>query len=180
MFGGMFLYIAGAPTVVFDFLKLEEAEFVYLFMPMVAGMMLGAWVSGQLAHRWGAERTVTLALTFMAIGTMLNAAQALSLTPQVITTIVPLVFYTIGSGMAMPAMTVLSLDCFPKNRGAASAVQGFMQMMSNALIASLAVPLLSHRPDWLALGQVLLIFIALVLWRYLPSQSAGKNIAGAN
>jgi len=76
-----------------------------------------------------------------------------------------------GIGIAMPAMMVLSLDCFPHNRGAASAVQGFMQMMGNALIASLAVPLLGHRPDWLALGQLSLVIIALLLWRYLPAQS---------
>ena len=94
------------------------------------------------------------------------------MSPQVVFTITPLVFYTIGIGIAMPAMTVLSLDCFPHNRGAASAVQGFMQMMGNALIASLAVPLLGHRPDWLALGQLLLVVIALLLWRYLPAQSA--------
>jgi DHA1 family bicyclomycin/chloramphenicol resistance-like MFS transporter len=67
-------------------------------------------------------------------------------------------------------MTVLALDCFPNNRGAASAVQGFVQMMGNALIASLAVPLLGHRPDWLALGQLSLIVISLLLWWFLPAQ----------
>jgi hypothetical protein len=30
---------------------------------------------------------------------------------------------------------------------------------------------LSHYPEWLALGQLLLIVIALLLWRYLPAQS---------
>jgi len=171
-FGGMFLYIAGAPTVVFDFLKLGVKDFGVLFVPLVCGIIFGAWLSGRLAHRWHAERTITLALTLMTVGTVLNAVQALSLSPLVVTTIIPLVFYTTGIGIAMPAMTVLSLDCFPHNRGAASAVQGFIQMMGNALIASLAVPLLGHRPDWLALGQLSLVVIALLLWRYIPAQSA--------
>jgi DHA1 family bicyclomycin/chloramphenicol resistance-like MFS transporter len=170
-FGGMFLYIAGAPTVVFNFLKLNADDFAVLFVPLVGGLIGGAWLSGRLAHRWHAERTVTLALTLMTLGAVLNAAQALTLSPLVVTSIIPLVFYTTGIGIAMPAMTVLSLDCFPHNRGAASAVQGFIQMMGNALIASLAVPLLGHRPDWLALGQLSLVVIALILWRYLPAQS---------
>ena len=170
-FGGMFLYIAGAPTVVFDFLKLGVDDFAILFVPLFGGIISGAWLSGRLAHRWHAERTVNLALTLMAIGAVLNAGQALNLSPMPATTIIPLMFYTMGIGIAMPAMMVLSLDCFPHNRGAASAVQGFMQMMGNALIASLAVPLLGHRPDWLALGQLSLVIIALLLWRYLPAQS---------
>jgi hypothetical protein len=44
-------------------------------------------------------------------------------------------------------------------------------MMGNALVASVAVPLLSHRPDWLAMGQLLLVVIALLLWFTLPAQS---------
>jgi hypothetical protein len=44
-------------------------------------------------------------------------------------------------------------------------------MMGNALISSLVVPVLSHRPDWLALGQLSLVVIALLLWRYLPPQA---------
>ncbi|MDH4274997.1 MAG: multidrug effflux MFS transporter [Gammaproteobacteria bacterium] len=173
MFGGMFMYVASGPSVVYDFLHLDESQFAYLFAPMVGGMIFGSWLSGHLAHRWRAEQTVMLALAFMAVGALFNTVQALSLSPQPVTTIVPLVFYTIGSGMAMPAMTVLSLDCFPSNRGAASAVQGFVQMMGNALLASLAVPVLSHRPEWLALGQLALAAIALVLWRFLPPQGKG-------
>ena len=167
-FGGMFLYIAGAPTIIFDFLKLDVHEFGVLFVPLVVGIIFGAWLSGRLAHRWHAERTVTLALTLMTLGTVLNTAQALYLPPQVVTAIIPLMFYTTGVGIAMPPMTVLSLDCFPHNRGAASAVQGFVQMISNALIASVAVPLLGQNPDWLALGQLSLVGITLLLWRYLP------------
>jgi DHA1 family bicyclomycin/chloramphenicol resistance-like MFS transporter len=170
-FGGMFLYIAGAPTVVFDFLDLDVHHFGVLFVPLVGGIIFGAWLSGRLSHHWHAERTVVLALTLMAAGTVLNTAQALMLSPMVFTTVAPLVLYAIGIGIAMPAMTVLSLDCFPQNRGAASAVQGFIQMMGNALVASTAVPLLGHRPDWLALGQLSLIVVTLLLWVTLPAHS---------
>ena len=170
-FGGMFLYIAGAPNVIFDFLKLGVSDFAVLFVPLVGGIICGAWLSGRLAHRLHAERTVTLALTLMTFGTVLNTVQALSLSPHIVTTLIPLVFYTTGVGIAMPAMTVLALDCFPHNRGAASAVQGFIQMMGNAFIASLAVPLLARHPEWLALGQLSLIVITLLLWRFLPAQA---------
>lgn len=169
-FGGMFLYIAGAPTVVFDFLKLDVHDFAVLFVPLVGGIIFGAWLSGHLSHHWHAERTVALALTLITVGTVLNTSQALILSPHVVTTILPLVFYTTGLGIAMPAMTVLSLDCFPQNRGAAAAVQSFIQMMGNAVIASVAVPFLGYRPDWLALGQLSLVIITLLLWRYLPAQ----------
>jgi len=169
-FGGLFLYIVGAPTVIFDFLKLGVNDFAILFVPMVGGIIFGAWLSGRLAHHWHGERTVSLAITLMILGAALNAVQALFLAPQTLTTVIPLVFYSTGVGIAMPAITVLALDCFPKNRGAASAVQGSVQTMSNALIASLAVPMLGHYPQWMALGQASLIAIALLLWRFLPAQ----------
>jgi DHA1 family bicyclomycin/chloramphenicol resistance-like MFS transporter len=170
-FSGMFLYIVGAPTVVFDFLKLGVNDFAILFVPLVGGVIFGAWLSGRLAHHWHVQRTVSLALTLMIVGAVLNAVQALSLSPHVVTTIIPLMFYSTGVGIAMPAMSVLALDCFPSNRGAASAVQGSVQTMGNALIASLAVPFLGQHPGWLAMGQLTLTAIALMLWIFLPAQS---------
>jgi len=168
-FAGMFLYIAGAPTVIFDFLNLESNDFGLLFIPMVGGMMLGAWLSGWLAHRWPAEQTVQLALIVITLAAIFNASQSLWLTPTIFTLISPMVIYSFGIGIAMPAMTVLVLDCFPKNRGTASAVQGFVQMLGNALIASLAVPLLSSQPSDMAFGQLALIIVALILWWRIPS-----------
>ena len=174
-FGGMFLYIAGAPTVMFDFLKLESGDFGVMFIPMVAGLIFGAWLSGRLAHRWPMERTIKLALTLMLLGSLLNLLQSLWLSPMIITSVIPLMLYASGIGIAMPALTVLALDCFPKNRGTASALQSFVQMMTNALVASLAVPLLSQQPSHLALGQLILLACALLLWWRLPALSAQQT-----
>lgn len=172
-FGGMFLYIAGAPTVIFDFMGLKTNDFAVLFIPMVIGMICGAWLSSQLAYRWPRERTLTLALTLLVVGTLFNSAQALWLEPNIISTVLPLAIYTCGIGIAMPAMMVLTIDCFPNHRGTAAAIGGFTQMLGNALVASIAVPLLSQQASHLALGQTLLIAITLLLWWRIPAFKAG-------
>lgn len=170
-FAGLFLYIAAAPTIIYDFLELESSDFAVMFFPMVAGLIFGAWLSGRVAHSWPMERTIKLALTLMLIGSLLNMVQALWLTPMVISSVIPLMLYSSGIGIAMPAMTVLALDCFPKNRGTASALQGFVQMMANAFVASLAVPFLNQQPIHLALGQIILLTCAVLLWWQLPKVS---------
>ena len=167
-FGGMFLYIAGAPTVMFDFLKLDSGDFGLMFVPIVIGLILGSGLSGRLAHRWPIERTVKLALALLVVAALLNVAQSFWITTMISTTVIPLALYACGMGIAMPALTVMTLDCFPNNRGTASALQGFVQMMGNALIASLAVPLLSFQPSYLAMGQLVLLACALLLWWRLP------------
>lgn len=174
-FCGLFLYIAGAPTIIFDFLKLGVNDFAVMFFPLVGGLIFGSWLSGRLAHRWPMERTIKLALSLMLLGSVLNMLQAIWLAPAIITTILPLTFYTSGVGIAMPVMTILSLDCFPNNRGTASALQGFVQMLGNALIASVVVALLHQQPSHMALGQLLLLIIALLLWWRLPTLAPEKN-----
>lgn len=168
-FSGIFLYIAGSPTIIFDFLKLDSNHFAIMFFPMVGGLIIGSWFSGRVAHHWPVEKTIKLALALMITASLLNMLQSLWLTPMTIATVIPLALYTGGVGIAMPAMTVLALDCFPNNRGSASALQGFVQMMANALIASLAVPLLHTKPEYMAAGQLLLLICAILLWWHLPT-----------
>jgi len=173
-FAGIFLYIAGAPTFIFDFLNLQSNDFGVLFVPMVAGLILGAALSARLAHRWPIESTIKLALIIMILGALLNVMQSLYLNTMISTSVIPLVLYSCGTGMAMPAITVMALDCFPNNRGTASAMQGFIQMTANALIASIAVSLLSFQASHFALGQAVLLSVALLFWWRLPEEAPAK------
>ncbi|HEY0504218.1 MAG TPA: amino acid permease, partial [Lysobacter sp.] len=43
----LWVYIASAPAFVLDILKLSEREFGWFFVPMISGMVLGAYVSGR-------------------------------------------------------------------------------------------------------------------------------------
>jgi DHA1 family bicyclomycin/chloramphenicol resistance-like MFS transporter len=170
-FGGLFLYIAGAPTVIYDFLGLGSDAFGWLFIPIVAGLLLGASISARLAHRWPAQRTISAGLLVMMAATALNLSTVYLFPAGIVTLVGPLVLYVTGLAVMMPAITVMALDCLPSHRGTAASMQGFLQSVTNALVASIAVPLLSTR--WLDFvsGQLLFLLVASGLWFYLRRHS---------
>lgn len=163
-FGGIFVYVAGSPAVMFDHLGYGADDFAILFVPMVAGLMLGSFVSGRVAHRVSSSRTVSLAFAAMAAAVAANLAQAHWLEPAAWNVIGPLVVYAFGASLAMPGVTVMGLDCFPRQRGMASAAQGFVQMVTMAAISAVLVPLVVGRVADFALGQAALFTLALALW----------------
>lgn len=163
-FGGLFLYIAGAPTVIYDFLGLGSDDFGWLFIPIVTGLVLGASISGRLAHRWPAQRTISAGLLVMMVASALNLTTVNLFPAGIITLVGPLVLYVTGLAVMMPAITVLALDCLPTHRGTAASMQGFLQSVTNAVVASIAVPFLNTR--WLdfVTGQLVFLLVALGLW----------------
>lgn len=173
-FAGIFLYIAGAPTVIYDFLGLGTDDFGVQFIPMVAGLMLGAFASGRLSHHVAPVRIVGLGFGVLSVAVLLNLAQAALLAPGILSTIGPLVLYAFGTAMIMPAITILALDCFPHHRGTAASMQGFFQMVINAAVAGLAVPALHTQRQYFVLGQALFLGLALLLW-YLALRRQGAD-----
>jgi DHA1 family bicyclomycin/chloramphenicol resistance-like MFS transporter len=163
-FAGIFLYIAGAPTVIYDFLGLGTDDFGVQFIPMVAGLMLGAFVSSRLSQRWTPVRIVSTGFGVLTAAVVLNLVQVAWLEATILFTIGPLVIYAVGTAMIMPAITVLALDCFPHHRGTAASMQGFIQMLINAAVAAFAVPALHTQRHCFVIGQVLFLSVALALW----------------
>ena len=165
-FSGLFLYIAGAPTVIYDFLELKSNDFGFLFIPMVCGMMLGSFTSGRLAHRWPVMKINKTGFTIIICAVLLNLFQSAVFTPNIVSIVAPMILYVFGVAMIMPVITIMALDCFPHNRGAAASMQGFFQMFINASIASIAVPLLQNKSQHFVLGQLVFVSVALVLWYF--------------
>jgi len=163
-FTGLFLYIAGSPTIIFDFLGLDSSYFAIQFVPMTAGIIAGSYLSAKLSHRLQAKNIVILALTIMMIASILNILLFMFDDISTINLILPLVLYAFGIALGIPGISILSLDCFPHNRGTASAVQSFMQVLFSALAAILLVPLLSASPLHYALAQWVCIFLAIFFW----------------
>jgi DHA1 family bicyclomycin/chloramphenicol resistance-like MFS transporter len=163
-FAGFFLYVAGAPTVIYGFLGLGANEFGWLFIPIVSGLILGAYISNRIPAHWPPASTISIGLAVMFVGALVNLITANLASASIPAVIGPLLFYVTGFALTIPALTVLSLDCLPANRGTASSMQGFAQMMAGSLVASFAVPLLSGSWVHFALGQALFLIVSIGLW----------------
>jgi len=171
-FAGQFLFIAGAPNVIYDFLALGPDDFAWLFMPLVIGLILGASISNRLVHRWSAEKTISVGFSIMVLASMLSIVIANFSVASIPGVIGPLLLYVTGYALMLPGLTVLALDCMPTHRGTAASTQGFLQMLTGASVASFAVPLLNDR--WLSfvLGQALFLMLAVWLWYRLQAKES--------
>lgn len=170
MFSGFFLYVAGAPTVIYDFLGLGVRDFWVLFIPSVTAIMLGSHFSGRLAGRLSPRRTVTLGFGLMLTAAVLNVTQGIVLSPATLNVVAPVALYVFGMALTMPNLNLMALDCFPKNRGMASAMQSFVQMTATSLVVGLVVPQVAVAVAPLALTMLALNLAGFILWQWLRWQ----------
>jgi DHA1 family bicyclomycin/chloramphenicol resistance-like MFS transporter len=164
-FGGIFLYIAASPMLIYQHLHLGANDFWRLFVPMVAGMMVGTFLSGRLAGRLSHAHAVDLGYGLMLAAALSNLLLAFTVAPNTFTVIAPAALYASGMALAMPNLSLLALDLFPTHRGTSSAVQAFGQTTFNAGVAGLLAPFLSRQLAWMASGMLGLCLTGFVLWR---------------
>jgi DHA1 family bicyclomycin/chloramphenicol resistance-like MFS transporter len=170
-FSALFLYIVSAPAFLLGLLHVKETEFYWLFGPITAGMLIGTWLSAQLAGRLNNHRTVLLSYGFMVTAALGNFAFHSWHTPALPWSILPLVVYVVGSSLSMPSLTLMALDLFPERRGLASSCQGFVQSSGNALATALLAPLLWGTALALSAGMLALLAggaVAFLVYAVLP------------
>ncbi len=166
-FGALFLYIASAPAFVLDILRLDQRSFGWFFVPMISGMMLGAFVSGRTAGRMSGRRQSAIGFACCAVAVLANVAYNLLVAqPSIPWAVLPMMLNAFGIGLVFPILTLAILDMYPRQRGAASSLQAFTSLVSNALIAGVLSPWLSHDRVHLALGAVVFAFLGWAFWRW--------------
>lgn len=166
-FGALFLYIASAPAFVMDLLHLNERQFGWFFIPMISGMMLGAFVSGRTAGRVPGVRLANMGFVCCGIAALLNVGYNLW-TPQlqIPWAVLPIMLNSFGVALVFPIITLAILDMFPHQRGSASSLQAFTGLVVNAVVAGVLSPLLSHHGLHLALGAAGFSLVGWVFWRW--------------
>ncbi|WP_298312270.1 multidrug effflux MFS transporter, partial [Propionivibrio sp.] len=152
-FAAFFVYVMSAPVFLMRHLGVSETGFLWLFGPAMAGLMSGAWLAGRLAGKLSLRETILRGYLVMGAAALGNVALNLWLPPSLPLSIVPIFVYTFGMSMAMPCITLLALDPYPKQRGLAASCQLFLQAGSNGLIAGVLAPLLWGSTLTLACGM---------------------------
>ncbi len=164
-FAGLFLYIASAPAIVFKLWQLKDIDMWKLFVFAMLGILLGSQLSGAMAHRWSAKKTLAVGYALMFFGCVFGVAHGTFAAPIWPIAAVPLVFYSFGSSLAYPSLTILLMDRFPTRRGAAASLQTSISLGLNALVAGAISPLVSFHSAGLALCQLLLMSLGYLAWR---------------
>lgn len=141
---GMFVFIPSSHMLLVEHLGIPETQFLWLFGPLVMGIMLGAFLSGRLAGRITVRNTVSFGYVTMILATLTTTLYHAFFAPTLLMVVVPLGFYCMGMSIVAPSMMIALMDLFPKLRGTASSLQGCMQSIAGGIVAGLIVPLVWH------------------------------------
>lgn len=165
-FLGVFCYVGAAPSLILDHWKLGETQFIWLFLPIIAGFTLGATLSGRLAGRIPPMRQAgfgfALIVTTCTLRLLLHwQFGALPIWLQQIA----LFLSGIATQLVFPVLTLRMLDLFPQARGSAASMQSFVSLAVASLTVGVLVPLVQASLMHLALLSAFSVWLGLALWR---------------
>jgi DHA1 family bicyclomycin/chloramphenicol resistance-like MFS transporter len=165
-FAGQFVYIGLAPIFVVDVLGLGELDFWVLFVPMIGGVMLGAWVSGRAAGVIGPRTLVTAAILFGVAGAVANVVLAAvpATSAELPWAVVGPAVLALGTAAAYPSLQLALLDMFPAGRGAVVSLFTFFTLILNGVAASVLAPLAGGSALGMAVASTTLVVLGLLCW----------------
>ena len=169
----IYVYVFAAPRFVFQHLGLGAQSFGWLFIPIVAGIILGALVAHRIAGRASAEASVIQGHAVMMAAGAFNLAVTILHVPAMPWALVALPIFAAGMTMTQPSLQLLALDCFPERRGLASSGYVTVQQVGNLLSSALLVPLLLDSTVKMAIGMAGLQLAGLVAFHVARRRGLG-------
>ncbi|WP_114906441.1 multidrug effflux MFS transporter [Ornithinimicrobium murale] len=163
IFAGQFVYIVSAPIMVVDLLGKGEQDFWMLFVPLISGMVIGAWLSGRLAGRVDSSVLVDRAVVAALAAAGLNLTLMLTL-PALPWAVLGPALLALSVAIAFPVLQLAMLDLFPHHRGAAASLASFASLVFNALLAGAISPLVTGSLSILALSSTVFVMVGAGFW----------------
>jgi len=165
-FSAMITFIGAAPAIVLGHWHLAETQFAYVFVPLIIGIMGGAFLSGRLAGRLTGTKQIKIGYTLTLAGGVLSVMlQTLWDSPPIFPQQVLITMMALGVQLMMPIYALRMLDMFPEVRGSAASVQSCVMLGVGALFLGGIVPAISHSMVLLTLGALIAALIGFLIWR---------------
>jgi DHA1 family bicyclomycin/chloramphenicol resistance-like MFS transporter len=175
-FAAMMSFIGAAPAVVVDHWHLRETQFAYLFIPIIGGLIGGAFLSGRLAGRITyAEQSRMGFILALAGSGLMTTVQAVFTAPTVLLQQVLLALIALGAQLAGPTLSLRMLDLFPAARGSAASVQSCVSIAISAAVFGFLSPVLSGSMLTLAAGSFCSALVAFGLWHLAQAALARRQ-----
>ena len=163
-FNGMFLYVLSAPVFLGDLLGLAPGQFFWFFTLTIAGIMVGAFISGRMAGRIPPKRQIRYGFSIMAGVGLVNLALNLVFEAQAAWALIPIALFAFGWALMVPVVTLMVLDLVPERRGMASSMQAFVGSAANGFVAGAIAPLVMHSAQLLALTSLGMLCVGMLAW----------------
>lgn len=163
-FNGMFLYVVSAPVFLGEHLGWQPDQFFWFFCLTIAGIMIGAWLSGRLAGRITLPRQIRYGFALMVLMGGLNVLLNLLTHPTGLWAVWPIPLLAMGWAMVTPAVTLMVLDLVPQRRGMASSLQACLASIVNGVVAGVLAPLVMHSQQALAAASMGLVVAGSLVW----------------
>ncbi len=178
-FGSIAVFIGAAPGIVEKHWGGSETSYWMLFVPVIAGILVGAIGSGRMAGKFdlvfqvrlGIGTTFTVALVRMLLHLTVNDVPIL--TQQLL-----LFLAGMGAQFAFPVLTLRMLDLFPAARGTAASAQSFVALLVTAFTLGIVSVKVLARLEWLAWASIAYTCLAALCW-YLSRRWHEKGIVAA-
>ncbi len=165
-FSAMIMFIGAAPAIVLGHWHLAETQFAYVFVPLIIGIMGGAFLSGKLAGRVEGTKQIKIGYTLTLAGGVLSVMlQSFVDSPAIFPQQVLITVMALGVQLMMPIYALRMLDMFPEVRGSAASVQSCVMLGVGALFLGGIVPAISHSMALLTLGALIAAMIGFLIWR---------------
>ena len=159
------VFIGAAPGIVEKHWSLRETQYWALFVPVIAGILIGALASGRIAGKVGLGFQVWLGIgSTFAVASIRVILHLLFGELPVIVQQILLFFAGLGAQFAFPVLTLRMLDLFPAARGTAASAQSFVALLVTAFtLGIVSVKLLDHL-QWLAWASLAYTCAAATCW----------------
>ena len=137
---------------------LSPQEFGKLFSVGVVFYVSGSFASARLSARVGVDRMILIGAVVTVVAGLVMAALALAGVADVVAVVGPMWLFTAGLGLVIPNGLAGAIGPHQTMAGTASALVGFFQQGSAALVAALVGALL----EWSQLSVALSVAAATV------------------
>jgi len=164
-FCSLAVMIGAAPAIVEKHWGMGETSYWTLFVPVIAGILVGAWCSGRIAGKLDLVYQVRIGIATTFVVSLVRVLLHLGLDPVPILVQQGLLFVAgVGAQIAFPVLTLRMLDLFPAARGTAASAQSFVALLITAFtLGIVSVKTLAHL-HWLAWASFAFTCLAASCW----------------
>jgi MFS transporter, DHA1 family, multidrug resistance protein len=136
-YAGLFCFISGSSFILQGLYKMTPLTYGMAFGLTVTGFISGTIIAQKLINRMTMDGVIRIGVSCLAIGGILMLAFMVISRTSPAEVFMPMAIYAAGVGMVLPQASASAMMPFPDRAGAASSLQGLVQMSFAAIFAGL-------------------------------------------